>query len=116
VNTPVAPAMVPPPDTDHVPPDPPPVCVKVTVPPPIHAFEVETTGKAFTVKLPALVAVPSGVVTVIFPVAAVAGSIAVIDVALFTVKDADTPLNPDYAVEITSADLNSLIFTKRLSI
>ncbi len=44
-------------------------------------------------KLAVLVAVPPGVVTVIFPVVAVAGTVAVICVAEFTVNVAVTPLN-----------------------
>jgi hypothetical protein len=49
-------------------------------------------GNALTVKLPELVLVPDGVVTLIEPVAAPAGSIAVICVALFTVNEAACPL------------------------
>ena len=84
--------IVPPPDTDQVPPDPTPVCVKVTLPPPMQEFGVKTTGTAFTVKSPELVTVPSGVVTFILPVVAVAGRVAVTDVELFTTNDAGTPL------------------------
>ena len=50
------------------------------------------TGKAFTVKLLALVPVPDGEVTVIVPVVALAGNVAVICVLLFTVNHAETPL------------------------
>jgi hypothetical protein len=49
-------------------------------------------GNAFTVKLPELVPVPEGVVTLIGPVVAPAGRVAVICVALFTVNKADCPL------------------------
>jgi hypothetical protein len=49
-------------------------------------------GTALTMKLPELVPVPDGVVTLIEPVAAPAGSVAVICVALFTVNEAVCPL------------------------
>jgi hypothetical protein len=51
VNTPVLASILPPPLTVHVPPVAPPVCVKVTVPPPIHEFATVTTGSGFTVTL-----------------------------------------------------------------
>ena len=50
------------------------------------------TGNAFTVKLLALVPVPDGEVTVMVPVVALAGNVAVICVLLFTVNEAATPL------------------------
>jgi hypothetical protein len=49
-------------------------------------------GNALTIKLPELVPVPEGVVTLIEPVAAPAGRVAVICVTLFTVNEADCPL------------------------
>lgn len=49
-------------------------------------------GGGFTVKLLALPAVPPGVVTVIFPLPAPAGTLAVMVVALTTEKVAATPL------------------------
>jgi hypothetical protein len=49
-------------------------------------------GNALTIKLPELVPVPDGVVTLIEPVVAPAGSVAVICVALFTVNEAVCPL------------------------
>jgi len=51
------------------------------------------TGEAVTVKLVALVAVPSGFVTEIAPVVAPAGTVAVIVCVLLIVKVAETPLN-----------------------
>jgi len=50
---------------------------------------VGAAGKVFTVKLPELVPVPEGVVTLIGPVVAPAGRVAVICVALVTVNKAD---------------------------
>ena len=44
VKTPVDASTVPPPFIDQVPPESPPDCVNVTVPPPIQAFPVVTTG------------------------------------------------------------------------
>ena len=57
VNTPVAGSMVPPPDTDQVPPVVPPACVKVTVLPPAHALEVVTVAgeSAVIVALPDII-------------------------------------------------------------
>ena len=49
VNTPVLELIVPPPLTVQVPFAAPPDCAKVTVPPPIHALEVVTTGTALNV-------------------------------------------------------------------
>jgi hypothetical protein len=56
--------IVPPPLTDHVPPEAPPDCVNVTVPAPIHAFDVVTTGTGVkeAVTLPLTVAGQEGVV------------------------------------------------------
>ena len=51
-----------------------------------------TVGKALTVKLVALFAVPLGVVTLMFPVLAPLGKTAVICVLLFTVNVAAVPL------------------------
>jgi hypothetical protein len=48
-------------------------------------------GITFTVKLPELVPVPEGVVTLIGPVVAPAGRVAVICVALLTMNKADCP-------------------------
>jgi len=63
----------------------------VTVPLPAPAFA--TVKIAVTVKLPALVDVPPGVVTVSRPVVAPAGTIAWIEVSEVTAKLALTPLN-----------------------
>ena len=51
-----------------------------------------TVGKALTVKLVVLFAVPLGVVTLMFPVLALLGKTAVICVLLFTVNVAVVPL------------------------
>ena len=53
---------------------------------------VGAAGNVLTVKLPELVPVPDGEVTLIGPVAAPAGRVAVICVALFTVNKAGCPL------------------------
>jgi hypothetical protein len=55
--------------------------------------DTEREWVVLTVKLFALVAVPPGVVAVILPVVAVAGTVAVIDVAEFTTNVAVTALN-----------------------
>ena len=52
-----------------------------------------TVGKALTVKLVELFAVPLGVITLMFPVLAPLGKTAVICVLLFTVNVAAVPLN-----------------------
>jgi hypothetical protein len=53
---------------------------------------IGSVGNAFTVKLLELVLVPESVVTLIGPVVAPAGRVAVICVALFTVNKAGCPL------------------------
>src|SRR5437879_769979 len=58
-----------------------------------------------TVKLLALVAVPPGVVTLNGPVAAPAGTVAVIAVAEFTVKPALVPLNRTAVAPVKFAPL-----------
>ena len=60
---------------------------------PLAGVKPVIVGGLITVKLPALVAVPPGVVTLIVPVVAPAGTVARIDVAEFTVKLALAPLN-----------------------
>ena len=52
-----------------------------------------TVGTGFIVNVPALVAIPVGVVTLIVPVVAAKGNVAVICEALFTTKAAAVPLN-----------------------
>ena len=72
------------------------VPVMVTVPPtgPLVGVKLATVGAAATVKLVALVAVPATVSTVIFPVVAPAGIVAVIRMRLLIVGFiAATPLN-----------------------
>jgi len=60
--------------------------------PPLVGLKLVIVGAAMTVKEPALVAVPPGVVTPIGPVTAPEGTVAVICVDELTVKDvADTP-------------------------
>jgi hypothetical protein len=54
---------------------------------------VRATGAVVTVKSVRLVAVPPGVVTVIFPVVAPDGTVAVTEVAVLVVKVAVMPLN-----------------------
>ena len=58
----------------------------------VAVTEAGVVGKTFTVKLLELVPVPKGVITLIGPVVAPAGRVAVICVALFTVNIADCPL------------------------
>jgi len=69
--------------------------LEVTVPLPVPAFAAVkvTLTVTVTVKLPVLVAVPPGVVTLSNPVVAPAGTVAWIDVAEVTVKLAPTVLN-----------------------
>ena len=55
-------------------------------------MKLVSLGIGMTVKFAALVAVPAGVVTAILPLVAPLGTVAVICVALFTVKAALTPL------------------------
>ncbi len=57
----------------------------------MSVYATVKVGNALTVKSVALLAVPLGVVTLIAPVVAPAGRVAVIWVALFTVKVADCP-------------------------
>jgi hypothetical protein len=52
---------------------------------PLVGLKLVSVGAGMTVKLPALVAVPPGVVTAIVPVVAPVGTVAVICVALLTV-------------------------------
>ena len=61
---------------------------------PLLGAKLAIVGGLITVKLPALLAVPPAVVTLIVPVVAPAGTVAVIAVAEFTVKLALVPLNP----------------------
>src|SRR5439155_19507361 len=60
---------------------------------PLPGMELVVVGGLITVKLPALLAVPPGVVTLIGPLVAPAGTVAVIAVAEPTVKLALVPLN-----------------------
>src|SRR5207244_2799580 len=60
---------------------------------PLAGVKPVIVGGLITVKLPELVAVPPGVVTLIVPVVAPAGTVAWIEVAELTVKLALTPLN-----------------------
>jgi hypothetical protein len=60
---------------------------------PLPGVKLEIVGGLMTVKLPVLLAVPPAVVTLIGPVAAPAGTVAVIAVAELTVKLALVPLN-----------------------
>ena len=60
---------------------------------PLGTVTVSERAGAVTVKLAALVPVPPGVVTVMEPVVAPAGTVAVICVPESTVKSAATPLN-----------------------
>src|SRR5438552_16454597 len=60
---------------------------------PLVGVKLEIVGGFTTVKLPALLAVPAEVVTLIGPVVAPVGTVAVIVVAEFTVKLALVPLN-----------------------
>jgi hypothetical protein len=55
--------------------------------------KLETVGGLITVKLPALLAVPAGLMTLIGPLVAPAGTVAVMVVAEPTVKLALVPLN-----------------------
>ena len=70
------------------------VTVNCPVPTLQNAFplKTETCGKGFTVKEPALVAVPLVVVTEMDPVVAADGTVAVICVAELTVYVLETPL------------------------
>src|SRR6267143_1312146 len=60
---------------------------------PVVGVKLEIVGGLMTVKLPVLLAVPPAVVTLIDPLEAPAGTVAVIVVAEFTVKLALVPLN-----------------------
>src|SRR6267143_1359806 len=60
---------------------------------PVVGVKLEVVGGLMTVKLPVLLAVPPGAVTLIGPLEAPAGTVAVIVVAEFTVKLALVPLN-----------------------
>src|SRR5438552_9855633 len=59
----------------------------------LNELIVGAEGATVTVKLVALVAVPPGVVTLIAPVVAPLGTVAVICVSEFTAKEAAAPLN-----------------------
>src|SRR5262249_35185641 len=59
-----------------------------------------TVGGSTTVKLPVLVPEPDGVVTATLPVVAVAGTVAVIWVALSTVNCVATPLNVTFVASV----------------
>jgi len=83
-----------------------PVIVTLAPTSPLVGEKLVMVGGNTTVKLLALVAVPPGVVTLIVPVVAPAGTVAVICVAELTVNVALVPLNftavaPVYAVPVT---------------
>src|SRR6266478_49866 len=67
---------------------------------PLVGVKLVIAGGLITVKLPALVAVPPGVVTLIVPVVGPAGTVAWIEVAELTVKVALTPLNATAVVPV----------------
>src|SRR5882672_1999574 len=67
---------------------------------PLAGVKLVIVGELITVKLPALVAVPPGVVTLIVPVVAPAGTVAWIEVAELTVKLALAPLNATAVVPV----------------
>jgi hypothetical protein len=84
------------------------VPVTVTLVPtgPLAGVKDEIVGAGMTVKLEALVAVPPGVVTLMGPVVAPAGTVAVIWVAESTANEAEAPLKraavaPVKAVPVT---------------
>jgi hypothetical protein len=60
---------------------------------PLAGVKLETVGGLMTVKLPALLAVPAGLMTLIGPLVAPVGTVAVIVVAELAVKLALVPLN-----------------------
>src|SRR5882762_5552727 len=70
-----------------------PLIVTVVPTGPLLGVKLAIVGGLITVKLPALLAVPAEVVTLISPLEAPAGTVAVIAVAEFTVKLALVPLN-----------------------
>src|SRR6266850_1115281 len=67
---------------------------------PLAGVKPVIVGGLITVKLPALVAVPPGVVTLIVPVVALVGTVARMDVAEMTVKVALTPLKATQVVPV----------------
>src|SRR3989441_3173369 len=69
-----------------------PLIVTVVPTPPLVGEKLVIVGGGMTVKLPALLAVPPAVVTLIGPLVAPLGTVAAIDVAEFTVKLALVPL------------------------
>ena len=70
----------------------------------------------FTVKLEALVPVPAGVVTLIGPVVAPAGTVVVIWVVEFTVKTALVPLNVTELAELKfDPAMTTLVFCTPLA-
>src|SRR5439155_16576584 len=75
---------------------------------PLAGVELEIVRGLTTVKLPALLAVPPEVVTLIGPLVAPAGTVAVIAVAGLTVKLALVPLN---RTALASVKLVPLIVT-----
>src|SRR3989442_1019788 len=74
----------------------------------LNELIVGAEGATVTVKLVALVAVPPGVVTLIAPLVAPLGTVAVICVSEFTVKEAAAPLN---ATAVAPAKCEPLIVT-----
>jgi len=70
-----------------------PLMVTIVPTPPLVGEKLVIVGGGMTVKLPALLAVPPGVVTLSGPLVAPAGTVAVIVVAEPTVKLALVPLN-----------------------
>ena len=67
---------------------------------PLAGVKLVIVGGLITVKLPALMAVPPGVVTLIVPVVAPAGTVACIEVAELTVKLALTLLKATAVVPV----------------
>src|SRR2546427_8916971 len=67
---------------------------------PLAGVKLVIVGELITVKLPALLAVPPGVVTLIVPVVAPVGTVAWIELAELTVKVALAPLKATTVVPV----------------
>src|SRR6266850_1969247 len=76
---------------------------------PLAGVKPVIVGGLITVKLPALVAVPPGVVTLIFPVVAAVGVVAWIEVAELTEKVAVTPLKATRVVPLKFVPLMAML-------
>ena len=81
------------------------VPLSVTAAPTVPWPGVKLAMVGLTVKFPTLVAVPAGVVTAIFPLVAPAGTVAVILVAVTTLKLAGVPLKVTEVVPVKFAPL-----------